>query len=599
MCGLAALLQPDRPFSADDLAPLAADLAHRGPDGSGFATGRGYGLAHTRLAILDPEARSNQPMSDPAGTATLVFNGEIYNFKALRAELEAAGHTFSTSGDTEVLLTCYLHWGDAVLERLEGMFAFVLIDHRLRRALIARDGLGIKPLYVRPLKNGLAVASEMRPLLRLGPAEPDPLALAELLVFGFAAGALSNRQGIERLPPGTALSVDLEHGTVTRRRWFDLLDSLEPRPDGPPGRIEAEITEALEDSLAAHLQSDVGYALQLSGGVDSSLIAALARGHEKGDLHAYAIDLGDLPHNERRWRDQVAQRLSLERHEISFDGVAFADALPRAVRHMEGPVPHGGCVLLMKLCDHIARRTKVVLTGEGADEFFGGYARYAAWQTLARQEMLARLLPARLLPDRWPFKGVRRLAGRDAAVFASVYADPAPLLEMFPGLVPAPGAREAASARFADFRERLLAVDQTCYLESLLVRQDKMSMAASVEARVPFVHLPLARRLNRLPHGLRVPGGTTKPLLKRIAEPLLPHDVLHRRKVGLTLPYAEWADDPKALGRYLEDLPGGPLAAWAEPGALKRWVTRFRAGEPAVRGQTFRLINLDQWLRAQ
>ncbi|SDG65319.1 asparagine synthase (glutamine-hydrolyzing) [Roseospirillum parvum] len=597
MCGLAAVFQPDRPFTDDDLAPLAADLVHRGPDGTGLASGRGYGLAHTRLAILDPGHRSDQPMSDPAGVATLVFNGEIYNFKALRAELEAAGHSFRTNGDTEVLLMGYLNWGDAVLERLEGMFAFVLIDHRLRRALVARDGLGIKPLYVRPLKDGLAVASEMRPLLRFGPAEPDPAALAELLVFGFAAGSLSNLQGIERLPPGTALSIDLDLGTVTRRRWFDLLDTLAAQPAAHPERTEAEVAEALEASLTDHLQSDVGYALQLSGGVDSSLIAALARRHDKGGLHAYAIDLGELPQNERPWRDQVAGRLALERHEIAFDGVAFADALPRAVRHMEGPVPHGGCVLLMKLCDHIARRTKVVLTGEGADEFFGGYARYGDWHKLARQEALGQRLPAGLLPDRWPFKGMRRLAGRDGAAWASVYADPAPLLKAFPDLVPVPGAREAASARFADFRDRLLAVDQTCYLESLLVRQDKMSMAASVEARVPFVHLPLAKRLNRLPHSLRVPGGETKPLLKRIAGPLLPHELLHRRKVGLTLPYGDWCADPKALGRYLDDLPSGPLAAYAAPGALGRWVERFRDGDPLVRRQSFRLINLDQWLR--
>ena len=175
----------------------------------------------------------------------------------------------------------------------------------------------------------------------------------------------------------------------------------------------------------------------------------------------------------------------------------------------------------MLLCDRMRESSKVALTGEGADEMFGGYLRYGVWRNLARQDLLARFLPSRLLPPVWPFLGVKRLDGRDSAVYSAVYHNFHAMQAMFPGLVPAPGLREATSARFKDFRDRLFAIDQVSYLESLLVRQDKMSMAASVEARVPYVHLPLAKVVNRLPRDIRAPGGATKPLLKRIAEQFL------------------------------------------------------------------------------
>jgi asparagine synthase (glutamine-hydrolysing) len=278
----------------------------------------------------------------------------------------------------------------------------------------------------------------------------------------------------------------------------------------------------------------------------------------------------------------------------------FAATLPRAGHHMEGPSPHLGCVMLLRLCDEIAKSSKVVLTGEGADELFGGYSRYGDWKKLAWQERLGRLLPTGLMPARPPFLGIRRMAGKDAAVYGSVTQDFTAMHAALPALVPAPGAREAASARFDDFRQRLHAVDQTNYLESLLMRQDKMAMAASVEARVPFVHLPLARIVNRIPRAIVTPGGTTKPLLKKIAAPFLPHDLLHRRKVGLTLPAHDWLRDNKGLGRYLDDLtaPDARLAAYAEPKRLAAAVEAFRKGARQGVPDVMRLVNVECWLRS-
>lgn len=599
MCGFAALFEPGRTFAPDLLAGMDKDLFHRGPDSGGLASEPGVALVFRRLAIMDPRAAADQPMSDEDGNCTLVFNGEIYNYLDLRAELEALGHRFKTTGDTEVLLRGYKEWGKDLFQRLEGMYALAIVDRRAGRALAARDPLGIKPLYLMRRGGLVALASEMRPLYRLAPPRPDPAALAELLTFGWAAGRLGNVIGIDRVPGGSLIDIDLATGAASESRFCDPLETI--APDAAIGEDEADglADEALRKSVRAHLMSDVGFTLQLSGGVDSSLIAALVRSETDRELRAFGVDLGAYEHNEADYRRIVAKRCGLALEEIRLTGTDYADALPRAVRHMEGPSPHGGCVMLMLLCDRSRESSKVILTGEGADEFFGGYTRYASWRKIMWQARVAGWAPGAPWPAMPPFLGVRRFAGRDAAVLAGVTRDPFPMWDLFPALVPAPGAREAASARFRDFRDRLFAVDQSAYLESLLVRQDKMSMAASVEARVPFTHLPLARVVNRLPRNLRAPGGRTKPILKRIAEPHLPREIVHRRKVGLLLPYDEWLADPKALGRYLDDLaaPDSRLAAYAAPGALAKLVESFRGGARRRLPALTNLINAELWLR--
>ena len=601
MCGLVALAEPGRRFDAALLADMGEDIRHRGPDSDGVLAEPGVALVFRRLAILDTTAASDQPMTDPSGRYTLVFNGEIYNYRALRAALSAEGVALRTSGDTEVLLLGYIRWGEAVLDRLEGMYAFVIVDRVRNRLVAARDPFGIKPLYL--LRRGRLVgfASEMRPLLRLVPAEPDPMALAELLTFGWAAGRLSNLRGIERVPGGTVLTVALADGTVTERRFCNPLDTLKPDQSITPADAERLAAEAVHEAVRAHLVSDVGYTVQLSGGVDSSLITAIASAETRGRLTSFGINLGNFVDDESAYRRQVIERYRLDHHEVLLTGRDFADALPRAVHHLEGPSPHLGCVLLMLLCDRIRTVSKVVLTGEGGDEMFAGYLRYAHWHKLGWQERLGRLLPRGALPATWPFHGIRRLACGDAAVFASVYTDPAPVQDLFPALMPAIGARDAASRRFRRFPERLFAVDQTAYLESLLIRQDKMAMAASVEARTPFVHLPLVRLLNRLPHAIRAPGGVTKPLLKKIAEPYLPHNLLYRRKIGLHLPVAEWLQDGQGVGRYLDDLrePDARLAAFADSLRLRTFIDLFRRGErPDLAPAIMRLVNLETWLRS-
>jgi asparagine synthase (glutamine-hydrolysing) len=340
--------------------------------------------------------------------------------------------------------------------------------------------------------------------------------------------------------------------------------------------------------------------MELSGGVDSSLVAALAAKKTQGRLKSFGIGLpeGD-PRDESEWRRQVVRAYALDHEEIPIDGKAFADAFPRAVRHMEGPVPHGGCVLLMLLCDRARHSSKVILTGEGADEFFGGYERYGIWRKLARQEKIARLPLARYLPDRPPFKGIRRLVDRDAAIAASIYVDPEPFERMAGRRLARIEARAGASRRFPDLLTRIYAVDRLSYLDSLLLRQDKMSMAASVEARVPFVHWPLAAVVDRIPRKVLSPGGETKPILKRVAEKYLPAELVRRRKIGLAIDYRAWFRDALGLGRYLECLEAADCRLGEFLDRRKLAAAAASAREGAAAGpDPFRLVNVELWLRS-
>lgn len=600
MCGFAALFEDRKLFDGGLLDAMERDLFHRGPDSGGRYSEPGAALVFRRLSIHDVRDTANQPMDDAGGRYSIVFNGEIYNFRDLRRVLEASGVVFRTTSDTEVLLEGWARWGEALLDQIEGMYAFVIWDRRDRVIVAARDPFGIKPLYSVAQGNLFAFASEMRPLRRVVPTEVDPAALAELLVYRFAAGRLSNLRHIALVPGGTLMRISLDTGAVVERRFCDPLDTL--RPDETMGLAEAQaiVADSVTASLEAHMTSDVGFALQLSGGVDSSLLCALATRRATGRLRSFGIDLGDLPENERRWRDQVVAALGVDHHEVALDGRGFADALPRAVAAMEGPVPHLGCVMLMLLCETIAKTDKVVLTGEGADEMFGGYARYSNWRALRKQARLAAAVPRPLWPLLVRWRWLKRLADHEPAAIAGVYFDPAGLAGLFPDLVPAPGARESAAARFDNFRDRMMAVDQSAYLGSLLMRQDRMAMSASVEARVPFTHLPLSRAVNRIARALRVPGGETKPLLKSFAAQHLPHNVVYRRKVGLNLPYDTWLRDAAGLGRYVDLLEASDsaLAEHGDRAALRRHVAAFRAGK-LERGAVpmIHLVDLELWLR--
>jgi len=528
MCGFAAYFSHKRKFSKELLDLVEKDLFHRGPDAGDSICKENYSLVFRRLSIIDPRPESDQPMVLAKEKLSIVFNGEIYNYKALRKELEGKGVCFNTTGDTEVILQGYQFWGEEVVDHLEGMFSFVIVDGNNNCAIAARDPFGIKPLYLYKDNTVIALSSEIKPLLRLTQAEIDEQALAEHLMFGWAAGELSNYKNIIRVKGGTLLKIKLEKNAVESFRYYDILDTISPNNKMSVEEAETIAHNELLSSIKKHLVSDVGYTLQLSGGVDSSLIAAITAKESNRRISSFSVKLEDVEHDESEYRKEVVERYDLDHHEVLMTGQDFADALPDAVLHMEGPISHMGSVMLMMLCKHIKQKSKVVLTGEGADEMFGGYERYEKWKKYRTQELVAKYIPRSLLPNKRPFLGVHRIYGKDAAVYASVYHDIGLMERLFPALSVGKTERELASDKFSDFRDRIYASDLTAYLESLLVRQDKMSMANSVEARVPFVDVHFAKVINSIPRHIKTPGGVTKPLLKRIAEKYLPESVIYR-----------------------------------------------------------------------
>ena len=602
MCGFAALFEAGRTFPDNLIQAIDRDLYHRGPNSGGSYVEPGLALVFRRLAILDPEARSDQPFWDKSRRYVLLFNGEIYNYKSLRSALAAEGVTFCTSGDTEAIVEGFAHWGERIFERLEGMFALMLVDTKERVAFAARDPFGIKPLYITRSGPFFGAASEMRPLRRAtGRTEVDPEALSELVLFRFAAGRHSNLKGIEMLPGGTLARFSLAGGGYRETRFADPLDTIEPDDSIGPDEALRMADEALSTSVEAHLQSDVGYSLQLSGGVDSSLILALATEKEGHEVESYSVRMLGTRFDESEYRAPIIERYRPVHHEIDIGPEQFTEALPKAIRHMEGPSAHMGCVMLMLLCEQIGKTHRVVLTGEGADELFGGYAWYGQWRRLRLFGQLAPLVPGPLWPLLSRYSYVKRFSRYEPPVISSVFTDLDNLQTVFPHMMPKPGAREAASRRFSDFRDKLLAVDQSSYLSSHLLRQDKMSMAASVEARVPFTHYPLAKVINRLPRQVRIRDGETKPLLKQIARKWLPAEVVDRRKVGLNLPIRVWLEDATGFGRYLELLtePNSRINAYADRHALLKLVERFRRGETLPTFQVLaQSINIELWLRS-
>jgi len=602
MCGFAAFFSEGRDFRNDFLDHVERDLFHRGPDSGGRYVEKGIALVFRRLSIHDLSDKASQPMTDKNHRATIVFNGEIYNFLDLRKKLQSKGVTFITNGDTEVLLQGYLLWGEKVLDQIEGMFTFVIVDHERKEVLVARDPFGIKPLYMTCLNGVIAFSSEMKSLRRVVGTSVNHASLSELLTFGWASGRLSNLDNIEKVLGGELIKFSLIDQIIKRRMYCDTLDTLKPDYSINEKNVIDIVGDALHRSIKQHTTSDVGYTMQLSGGVDSSLIAAiLSKGVTGNHIHAYGARIKDYVGDEKVYRDMVCNRYNINQHEVNLSNADFADNFEKAVSHMEGPVPHLGCVFLMLTSFQAKKSSKVMLTGEGADEMFGGYQRYQLWKKIFMQEKLSKLIPLGLLPSTQPFLGIKKLKNKDAVVYSSVYKNLENDYKYFPDLIPRSGYRNDISSKYDDFRSRLLAVDQKTYMESLLMRQDKMSMAASVESRTPFVHYPLAKIINTIPNHVRIPGKVTKPILKKFSEKYLPHDLIYRRKNGLLLPYNDWLKDETGLGRFLDLIASNDcrLADYAaDKNVLPAVVREFKNNNIGIIPSMVHLVNIELWLRS-
>lgn len=533
-------------------AELAAGLEllrHRGPDSAGVASVGPATLGMRRLAIIDLDT-GDQPLTNERNTITLVCNGEIYNFVELRRELRQRGHVFATGSDCETIVHLYEELGVQCFERLRGMFAVALWDAERGRLVLARDRFGIKPLYLAERDDDVLFSSEIAPLLQAGvPAVPDPVAVADVLSLGYVPGTRTGLRDIRALAPGHVLVV--EGGTTVERPYVEV------RPEAAP------LEETLAEAVRIHLRSDVPLGVLLSGGLDSSLIAALAVG-EIESLHTYTVSFGDDDFDEAEPARAIARALGTDHHEIPVHPDVARD-LPEIVRRLEEPIGDSSAIPLYYVCEAAARDVKVALAGEGGDEVFGGYARYA-WD--ARARALGRALPAAALADalvRVPWVG-RRAAGRRkndvvrravkllrhagastperyfswfALVSDDVKAElmvdaQRPTHDVFAG------AFATAPADLGPLGT-LQYVDMRTMLEKdLLVKADRMSMAHSLELRVPMLDNAVVAAGLALRAGAKVRGVRTKVAIRELVERRLGREIASRPKQGFEVPIDAW-----------------------------------------------------------
>jgi len=543
---------------------MAQATVHRGPDDEGTDVDGPLLMGMRRLSIIDVDG-GRQPIANEDGSLRVVCNGEIYNFQRLRKELQAAGHRFRTHSDTEVIVHMYEAYGDSFVERLDGMFAFALWDRRRRRLLIGRDRLGIKPLYYFESPRGLFFASEAKAILAATEEVRalDPGALGEYLALGYVPAPSCMFRGVRKLPPATLLIA--EAGGVQLRRYWHLAANVET------GRSEEEWVErvraSLEQAVVAQMVSDVPLGAFLSGGVDSSAVVALMARHSTQPVKTYAIGFDDSSggrhFNELPYARQVADLFSTEHKEIVVRPDVAA-LMPRLIWHMDEPVADTAFMTTYLVSEFARRDVKVILSGVGGDELFGGYNRYLGDYYLRRYRRVPAWLRQGLIEPilgRLPSDRHTRLLSlsRYARSFVSssqlsfeqryrsyVQVMPAALRRdlLIAGVDNTDADaldRAFAEARHSDGLRRLLEVDlATQMADDLLALTDRMSMATSLECRVPLLDWQLLELAARIPEEQKLPGGRLKHLLKRALAPLLPPQILFRKKRGFGAPMGAW-----------------------------------------------------------
>lgn len=569
MCGIVGILQFDPSAQVDRsrLMGMRDVLVHRGPDAEGLLLCGQLGFGHRRLSIIDVDG-GHQPMPNADRTVWITYNGEVYNFKQLRAQLNTQGFPCHTNSDTEVILRAYEAFGDACVEHLRGMFAFAIWDARRGRLFMARDRLGIKPLYYSSSESELLFASEIKAILAAAVSRPDfnKAILPEFLANGFSATDETFFTGIHKLPPGHTLSWSRDGGTQLRRYWSPPV-ALDESPQSL-AQWASGLGERLEDAVRSHIVSDVPVGLFLSGGIDSTALATLMAPMLNEPIRSFSVGYDDVDRNgnsydELHYARLAAASVRAEHHEVRVSPARFFQALPQMIWHEDEPIAFPSSVSLYFVADLAARhQIKVVLSGEGADELLLGYNRYRFTDWNARLgQHYATMVPAVLrkrlaaLLVKLP-RSLRRYTERS---FLTLDAGPRSLFyenfAVFPASLRLALVRdqELLAARdpfavglrcFAESQggmlDRMAHADLQTYLVELLMKQDQMSMAASVESRVPFLDQTLVEYAAAMPAAFKLRHGQTKAVLREALRGRIPNAILTRKKMGFPTPVGHW-----------------------------------------------------------
>ena len=573
MCGIVGQLELTGGLAdLEKVRAMASVLAYRGPDGQGAWCSGPVALGHRRLSIIDLSNRALQPMANHDGTVHLVFNGEIYNFRELRGSLEKAGYVFRSQSDTEVLVYGYEEWGiDGMLERLIGIFALALWDERAQLLYLVRDHLGVKPLYYTEFDGTLLFASEVKAFYAAGfPFAMDLEVGPELLVFGHVAGTRTPVRGVHRLEPGTyAVYGPGRRGPLRTVQYWNLFEKTKLRSTSSEEEIEALLREA------ARLQrvSDVSLGTLCSGGVDSSLLTALLAEYSHEPVHTFCVVYNEEGvFNEGPFARAVSRQLSTQHHETLGTAEAFASNIDELSWANDEPIAHINDVMLYLVARDARSLVTVLWAGEGGDELFAGYVRYGVpgWYQSYRFPLKPLLNMASHIPR---FRAYRRLAKMNAFMEMPTLEEVIVFNQTSTRLVEWANLGLNLDGNFEYRREvyteaakvtnsaieQIMLYDQKTHLVSLLNRNDKMTMHASIECRVPFLDHRLVLAANRLPLRFKRARGRTKRVLYHRFRKFLPTCIWNRPKWGFGVPMDKWLREHPALVNRLRSLPRSPL----------------------------------------
>jgi asparagine synthase (glutamine-hydrolysing) len=613
MCGIVGIRRFDgRPVDEGLLRAMAERLRHRGPDGDGFAihAGGSVGFGHTRLSIIDV-AGSPQPMSSASGPFHLTFNGEIFNYRERREQLERDGVPLRTRGDTEVLLETLRREGLRGLDRLNGQFAFAFFAEQSGELLLARDRLGILPLYWAEGPGFFAFASEIKALLpALGEARLDDDAVESYLTYRSVPPPDTLFRGVHKLAAGTALRIGAD-GRPRIETWWALPAGL----DGPllSGHEAIEATErALERAVSSRLVADVPVGAYLSGGLDSSLTVALMKKvRDGGEVETFAAGFADPRFDELPYARQVSEAVGTTHREIHVTAGDFQELWEKLSWHRDGPISEPADVAIFRIAQQARSTVKVLLSGEGSDEIFAGYPKYAYEPRLAPFAALPAFLRVpfarfgeRLLPGSKyrARQAARALTGRDAAERLQTWFAPFTWYER-QALRDGYGARRSLGQYErceGDHLRRMLYVDcHTWLADNLLERGDRMSMAASIENRPPFLDHELVELAFRIDSSMKVRGKSGKWIVKEIARRHLPGNIVDRKKVGFRVPLDEWFRG--GLKDYAHDLLLGRhsfVSTYLRRGPIERMLGDHSRGRRNEELRLWTLLGLEVWHRA-
>jgi asparagine synthase (glutamine-hydrolysing) len=627
MCGICGVVIPERLHRAVDehaLVRMRDSIVHRGPDGAGLFIDGPVGLGHRRLSIVDV-AHGAQPMTTDDGRSTIVYNGEVFNHPQLMTELQAAGVSYHTHCDTETVLHLYERHGRAFVNHCRGMFAIAIWDRRERTLTLARDRFGVKPLYYVHAEDGtLSFASEIKALLA-GDAISASLNLSafpDFLANHAPSGTETLFTGVKRLPAGHTLV--WRDGAITIDRYWDL--SFVPDATlakASDADLVAEYTMRFEEAVRLRLMSDVPLGMFLSGGIDSAAITAVMSGMVDEPIKTFSVAFAEREANELYYARMVSQQYRTEHHEIVVSPEQFWDALPTLIWHEDEPIAHPSSVALNFVSRLASERVKVVLTGEGSDETLAGYNRYRvtlanmslgrAWESVTPRGLREGLAGAIGEAGSAGIRGklartfLARPANLDAMYFDNfaVFAPGRLSALLSPQVQQAVAGIDAYAAYHAAIAAcdsptllgKLLYADTKTYLQELLMKQDQMSMAASIESRVPFLDHPLAEFTGRMPERMKLRGLTTKWVLREAMKDRLPAEILSRKKMGFPVPVGAWLRGP--WKHLLDEFVLSERALQRglfQRDAVRRLVARHIAGENHSE-RLWALLTLELWQR--